>query len=265
MLRPLAVLCAALFLLAGAGELDAEARAGSKTSKTRKRSKRYSKSKRAKRSKRSKRYQRSKRRRARAKRKRRRRRRVGRLNMPRGWSWPPNRAMRRAGNRCLKDLTRMGVKWRRAPKAPRVVTPIYVRDGKLGSISFGPTWRRGPHVMDCHLARALAKHSAIFNKHGIVKLWFSQVHKFRTVTVGGRNRRNILSRHALGLAMDVPILETKDGQYLRIKRDYHATPSLRALELDIGKTPEFRRVISPIVDPKSHDDHFHFAAKMKLR
>ena len=75
-----------------------------------------------------------------------------RRNMPEGWVWPPSPAMKRQGQRCLAALDEAGVVWKKAPKARKIVTPIYVPSMELGGIKLTPTFRKGPFVMDCHLA-----------------------------------------------------------------------------------------------------------------
>ena len=55
------------------------------------------------------------------------------LNMPRGWSWPPTPAMEKDGKRCLADLDRLGVNWKPARRVGRMVTPVVVEDMTFGS------------------------------------------------------------------------------------------------------------------------------------
>src|SRR5262249_3990567 len=38
-----------------------------------------------------------------------------RLNMPPGWTWPPSAKMKADGQKCLAQLTELGVKWEKGP------------------------------------------------------------------------------------------------------------------------------------------------------
>lgn len=185
-------------------------------------------------------------------------------NMPRGWTWPPSRAMKTAGQACLEDLDRLGVRYERAEPVRKIATPIVVEDMKLGGIELQPIFREPPFVMDCHLARALMIHGPKLRLIGIAALRFSTIHEYRTIRRRGKRTR-ILSRHAIGLAMDVFELVLVDGSVLPVEKAYPARhPALLAAELTINATGDFRTLLTPGNDPKSHDDHFHFEARMDL-
>jgi hypothetical protein len=185
-------------------------------------------------------------------------------NMPRNWAWPPTPAMKDAGTRCLEDLDELGVTYRRHASVKKVATPIVVPDLKLGAIGLESVYRKGPFVMDCHLARGLARHSAALRVLGVETLRFSQIHDYRHVQRNGR-RTNILSRHAIGLAMDVRGVVLDDGTELAVERDYAEGPNaLHAVEALVAGLEEFRTPLTPANDPRGHDDHFHFEAQMPL-
>jgi hypothetical protein len=185
-------------------------------------------------------------------------------NMPRNWSWPPTVEMIDAGKQCLEELDALGVKYERMKLVKKVATPIVVPDLKLGDIALESKYRRGPFVMDCHLARGLAKHSAALRSLGVAKLRFSQIHDYRYVERNGR-RTSILSRHAIGLAMDVRGIVLEDGTELDVEADYGKGPNaLHAVEALMAGVDEFRTPLTPGNDPRGHDDHFHFEAQMYL-
>lgn len=184
-----------------------------------------------------------------------------RRNMPDGWVWPPSPAMKREGQRCLALLDEAGVVWKKAGKTRKVVTPIYVPAMELGGIKLVPTFREGPFVMDCHLALALARHGEVLHQIGIRQLRFSTIHEYRQVRVGGR-KRNMLSRHALGLAMDIFELVTDTGERVVVKDRYRKKdPTLLALERSIMASMDFRTPLTPGND-RSHRDHFHIEARV---
>jgi hypothetical protein len=185
-------------------------------------------------------------------------------NMPRNWSWPPTVAMIDAGKQCLAELDALGVEYELTKPVKKVATPIVVPDLRLGKIELESKYRRGPFVMDCHLARALAKHSALLEGVGVAKLRFSQIHDYRHVERNGR-RTNILSRHAIGLAMDVRGIVLADGTELDVEEHYDKGPNaLLAVEALVAGLDEFRTPLTPGNDPRGHDDHFHFEAHMYL-
>jgi hypothetical protein len=185
-------------------------------------------------------------------------------NMPRNWAWPPTTAMKDAGARCLEDLDALGVRYERHAPVKKVATPIVVPDLALGEVALESIFRKGPFVMDCHLARGLAMHSPTLRVLGVTKLRFSQIHDYRTIKRNGRRTR-ILSRHAIGLAMDMYSVVLEDGTELAVERDYAKGPNaLHSMETLIAGLDEFRNPLTPGNDPRGHDDHFHLEAQMPL-
>lgn len=185
-----------------------------------------------------------------------------RLNMPEGWTWPPSVQMRRDGKQCLAHLGELGVKWKKGKATRKVATPVVVPDMTFGQIKLVPTFRKGPFVMDCHLAEALAMHSQVFHDLGVRELRFSSIHSYRNVRRKGFHGR-ALSRHALGLAVDVYEFVLDDGQKLVVEDDYEGGDGLLPeVEGAINQTGAFRILLTPGSDPRSHYDHFHFEARM---
>lgn len=185
-------------------------------------------------------------------------------NMPRGWAWPPSPAMRAAGEACLADLDTLEIEWEEGPATRRIATPISVPSLALGPIELQAIFRDPPFVMDCHLARALAAHAGDMRAIGVAALRFSTIHDFRTIRVAGRKKK-ILSRHAIGLAIDVYEVQLVDGSVLEVKSQYAAGhPILHALEHVLSGAEDLRTPLTPGNDPKSHDDHFHLEARMDL-
>ena len=185
------------------------------------------------------------------------RKRRNKLNMPPGWQWPPSAAMREEGRRCLAHLTALGVEWKRAPATRKVTTPIYVPSMEIGGVTLDPIWRKGPFVMDCLLAEALAdRGAAALRSAGVEALRFSTIHDVRNIA-----GTKILSRHALGLAMDVFQIVTDDGQTHVVARDYkRGDPTLYTVEHWVNEAGGFRYLLTPGNDPRHHHDHFHFEA-----
>lgn len=179
-------------------------------------------------------------------------------NMPPGWSWPPNREMKDAGKACLEDLDALGIQWEKASKTKKVVTPVVVPAMEFGGIKVKSWWRKGPHVMDCHLAKALATFAPTLHDMGVREIKFSSIYRWDTVEKTGA-----LSRHALGLAMDVRSFTDAAGNEAIVKDDYlDGNELLLGLEDLFNDSGGFRTVLTPRNDPASHDDHFHIEVKV---
>jgi hypothetical protein len=188
-----------------------------------------------------------------------------RSNMPENWSWPPSRQMKLAGKLCTRELTRMGIKWKKAGSTRKVATPIVIPDMMIGDLKLTSIFRKPPFVMDCHLALAFAQHGHLLTEAGISELRFSTIHEYRHVRLGGRTR-SALSRHALGLAMDVFEFVLADGTKLVVDDDYGTEQGLvlAQVETALFASGGFRGILTPGNDPRSHDDHFHFEAKFVI-
>jgi hypothetical protein len=183
-------------------------------------------------------------------------------NMPDGWSWPPSAAMKRAGRDCLARLDQLGVPWRKGPKTRKIATPVVVPDLEFGGVRLVSVYRKPPHVMDCHLAVALAEQGPALYEAGVREIHFSSLYRYTRVRTGGKQLR-ALSRHALGLAVDIRHLVDDAGVSHTIADDYlNDDELLLSVEKLINESGAFRMVLTPANDPASHDDHFHFEAKV---
>jgi hypothetical protein len=185
-----------------------------------------------------------------------------RANMPPGWSWPPSRGMKQVGDACLAKLDELGVTWQKAPATRRIATPIVVPDMVFGGVEVTPTFRKPPFIMDCHLALGLETYGRNLYALGVRQIKFSSIYRFDTVTVNGQ-KRNTLSRHALGLAMDIRAFVDAAGNEARVLEDY---PDGNGLLLDVEQylndSGGFRTVLTPRNDPDSHYDHYHIEIKV---
>ena len=183
-------------------------------------------------------------------------------NMPPGWGWPPTAAMKRAGQACLSRLDQLGVRWRRGAKTRKIATPVVVPALQLGGVRLVSVYRKPPFVMDCQLAAALAEHGPALYEAGVRELHFSSIHRYTQVRTGGKQLR-ALSRHALGLAIDVRRVVDEAGVVHSVEDDYLSGDELLlAVEAVINESGAFRLALTPANDPESHDDHFHFEAKV---
>jgi hypothetical protein len=183
-------------------------------------------------------------------------------NMPRGFAWPPTQTMKDASKICEEQLATLGVQFERAEneKDGRIVAPIVVPSMQIAGITYTSAFRRPPHVLDCQFARVLATFGAELHALGVREVKFGSIYRNTTVRVGGQSK-NILSRHALGIAMDVMSFTDENGRVADVKKDYpNADPLLLAVEEAINRSGKFRTVLTPRNDPTSHHDHFHIEA-----
>lgn len=181
-------------------------------------------------------------------------------NMPRGFTWPPSRAMLAAEADCERSLAAAGVAWHRATREGHIVDALTIDDATLGGIAYTPVFGKGPYKLDCQLALALVTLGPALAATGVREVRFGSIYRWSQVRVGGKTK-NALSRHALGLAMDVVSFVDADGREARVARDYPTgDPLLLEVERTIDASSAFRLVLTPKNDPISHKDHFHLEA-----
>lgn len=181
-------------------------------------------------------------------------------NMPRGFTWPPSRAMTVAEAKCQRGLDAAQVAWKPASREGRIAAAVTISDGMLGGIAYVPVFGKGPYKLDCQLARALHAIGPELHAAGVREVRFGSIYRWSNVRVGGKTK-NALSRHALGLAMDVVAFVDDSGRVASIERDYNTgDPLLQAIERAIDGSSLFRLVLTPSNDPISHHDHFHIEA-----
>lgn len=181
-----------------------------------------------------------------------------RANLPRGFVWPPSRAMEAAADGCEAQLEELGVAYHPAEPRGRVVRPMTI-EGEIGGITYTPVY--GKHqVFDCQLVLTLASFAPRLYELGVREVKFGSAFRWTKVRVRGRTK-NILSRHALGIALDVVSFVDADGREALVERDYRRGDELLlAIERAVNDSGMFRLLLTPRNDPKSHHDHFHFEA-----
>jgi hypothetical protein len=111
--------------------------------------------------------------------------------------------------------------------------------------------------MDCHLARVLAQVGPKLRELGVRDVKVGSVFRWSNVRVNGTTKP-FLSRHALGIAMDIVSFVDDTGRTAVVASDYQQGDELLlAVEQAINASGQFRTVLTPQNDPASHDDHFH--------
>lgn len=181
-------------------------------------------------------------------------------NMPRGFRWPPTRAMKKVSARCERELVELGVPWGPARPEGRIVAPIVVPDMELGGIAYKSAFRRPPHTIDCQFARTLVAIGPALHALGVREVTFGSIFRNTTVRANGKSK-NVLSRHALGIAMDIVSFTDASGRVVTVKDDYPLQDALLlSVEQVMNDSGLFRTVLTPRNDPTSHHDHFHLEA-----
>jgi hypothetical protein len=183
-------------------------------------------------------------------------------NMPRGWTWPPSRSMAAAAKACEARLDELGVAWQPAKAQGHLVDPVTVPEGVIGGVAYVPVYDKTAPVMDCQLALALATIAPRLYELGVREVHVGSTYRWSKVRVGGKTK-NMLSRHALGLAMDVVSFVDDQGREAVVARDYKGPvidELLLAVERAVDDSGTFRLVLTPKNDPISHKDHFHIEA-----
>jgi hypothetical protein len=161
---------------------------------------------------------------------------------------------------CEAELDTLGVTWKPAAAEGRMVDPIEVPDGMLGGVKYTSMWRSPPHKLDCQLARSLAHVGKELHALGVREVKWGSIYRWSNVRTGGAELP-YLSRHALGLAMDIVEFVDDTGRVANVKRDYLADDALLlGIERTINGNGRFRLLLTPKNDPKSHHDHFHVEA-----
>jgi hypothetical protein len=187
-------------------------------------------------------------------------------NMPRGYVWPPTRQMLAAEKACRAELDARGIAYKPAWSEGRIVGALTISEGAddgalvLGGITYHSAWRKGPHKLDCQLARVLDDFGPTLHDLGVREVTFGSIYRWTNVRVNGKTK-NILSRHALGIAMDIVSFTDEAGRVANGKKDYPADdPLLHAIEDAVNTSHKFRTLLTPKNDPVSHSDHFHIEA-----
>jgi len=183
-------------------------------------------------------------------------------NMPEGWTWPPSKAMAAQGASCTDELDALGIGWKPAKRQKKVATPITLDTMELGGVKLTSWFRSGPHVMDCNLALGLARQLPALYDAGVRELIFSRIYGYTHVRTGGRELK-ALSRHALGLAIDVRAFVDDTGRKAVVLEDYPRSDELLLqIEQTLTDSGAFRTILTPRNDPESHDDHFHLEVRV---
>jgi hypothetical protein len=178
--------------------------------------------------------------------------------MPRGFTWPPSKTMVAEAEACEARLAELGLSTAPAKKHGRVLTPLQA-PAEIGGITYTPVYSKN-QVFDCQLVLALATFAPRLYELGVREVRYGSAFRWSKVRVAGKTK-NILSRHALGIALDIVSLVDDTGDEAKVKGDYRrGSELLRAFERAVNDSGQFRVLLTPKNDPRSHHDHFHLEA-----
>lgn len=187
---------------------------------------------------------------------------IDRGNLPPGWQWPPSEAMRLGGEHCMQSLLLAGVDFEPRPQAVgKIATPVVVPSMTFSGLSVRQVFGERAPVMDCHMALALVRHSRALQSLGIREILAAGFFQNRQARLGGRTLP-MLSRHALGLAVDIRGFVTTDGRTLAVQ-SYETEPLFQHVESALLSSKRLRAVVTPGND-RGHKNHFHISAMMLI-
>ncbi len=192
---------------------------------------------------------------------------------------------------CLHELSRRAIEFTRVDGAPGVVTPLRLPAGVGGVVyrTEAPAHLRdaSPYdIFDCRLVLALSDFSRVLRAHDVDEvLLFSA---YRPIVSPGRRRRDGVTRHAGGLAIDARRFGKRDTAgrhvWLDVERDFHgrigapacgtgaARPSpptseareLRSIACEAADLHLFTAILTPSYD-RAHQNHFHMEVTPGVR
>jgi hypothetical protein len=188
--------------------------------------------------------------------------RYGKDNLPPGFAWPATKPMKAASKACEQSLSDAGIAFEPAPPEGYITDPIRVPAMEVAGIALVRAYGKGPVTFDCQLIRALHVIGPELHQLGVRQIRFGSVYRNTLVRVHGETKP-ILSRHALGLAMDIKAFVDDQGRAADVELDYlKDDPLLHAIEDTVNRSKDFRIVLTPGNDPLSHSDHFHIEASV---
>jgi hypothetical protein len=171
---------------------------------------------------------------------------------------------------CLPALRSLKVPFKVLHGYKTVATPIQIIGDRLGRIQYVPRYQNKPSmVMDCRLALALRRAADVFRANGIRAVVYSNFYSYRHVTGSPK-----LSRHALGLAIDIHGFVGVHGEKIDVLGDWERglgrgatcegrakTPKgriLRDLACDLDASLLFETILTPDYDA-GHANHYHIS------
>ncbi len=171
--------------------------------------------------------------------------------------------------KCLDALTRLKIPWKPGPRKRGIRNPVQLDTYVLNGVYYHWYWAESNDLLlDCRMVLALYMAGPVFRKHGFDEVLYTSSYRYSYIS--GTRR---LSRHAVGMALDVKALRGPGGVVVVVERDWHryegtaadcvgplpSGPARRMRELvcDFETLPLFGGILTPDTD-YDHRNHFHF-------
>jgi hypothetical protein len=172
--------------------------------------------------------------------------------LPPGFAWPPTTSMVAASRACEQELDLLGVTWKPAPAEGMVTDPVVIPSMQIGGIAYTSAFgRRGAPTMECQFVRVLAQLGPELYGLGVREIQFGSIVR-NTLARSHGQTKDFLSRHALGIAMDIRSFVDQSGRVATVEADYlKDDPLLHGIEELINARTQFRQVLTARSRPVS--------------
>ncbi|PKN23990.1 MAG: hypothetical protein CVU65_13030 [Deltaproteobacteria bacterium HGW-Deltaproteobacteria-22] len=172
------------------------------------------------------------------------------------------------GQVCLNTLTRLKVPWKPGRQKRGLSNPVELTTHMLNGVYYHWYWASDPDMLlDCRMVLALYIAAPVFRKHGFDEVLYTSSYRYSRIS--GTRR---LSRHAVGMALDVKALRGPNGLVVVVERDWHRykgtiedcvgplpqgpARKMRELVCEFETLPLFGGILTPDYD-YDHRNHFH--------
>ena len=173
------------------------------------------------------------------------------------------------GQVCLNMLTRLKIPWKPGRKKRGLQNPVELTTHQLNGVYYHWYWGKEPDMLlDCRMVLTLFIAGPVFRKHGFDEVLYTSSYRFTRIS--GTRR---LSRHAVGMALDVKALRGPNGLVAVVERDWHRhrgtaadcvgplppgpARKMRELACEFETLPLFGGILTPDYD-FDHRNHYHF-------
>lgn len=181
---------------------------------------------------------------------------------------------------CRKELRRRGISVRSAGMlSPGVASPVRL-DGPVGTIRFvGPGSKSKYGILDCRLALLLGEVATLLEALAVKEVYVGNFYRPNSRLP----KKNLLSQHAHGLALDIFAFKMTDGTVLSVENDFDGVLGgavcgseaafssknrksilLRNVVCELARVGAFNYLLTPNYD-EPHRNHLHADIKRGTR
>lgn len=162
---------------------------------------------------------------------------------------------------CLLKLKKSKIKFRTLDSIGLIHTPIEILS-TIDGLEIKTMSKRQRLIVDCRFAIALKRAVPFFKANHISRIHFSNSYRKHS------HKKKRVSRHSLGLAIDIHYVDTIDGRRLYVKKDFEKGlsdpcdekngPILNRVACVLRSHGVFDYVLTPDTD-SAHYNHFHLS------